>query len=286
MIYLFLSILSSSLIFIAFKWMGKLNMNTLLVIVINYLVAATTGILMYNGDFVTDAINLPGLFWTLILGSGFVLMFYAMAIATHRSGAAPAAVANKMSVVIPVAVAFLFLNESITIMKISGIILALTGIYFSTKKKEKSGMFSRNFLLLLFVFIGSGIIDTSLKLIEKYYLNEGDVILFASTLFLTAFLSGLVILSFRVKQHVKSFYFKKIWMGIFLGLVNFGSIYFLVLALKSPGMESSVLFPLNNIGVVVLSTLLSILFFKEKLSAGNIFGLTLSVLALIVLMIS
>lgn len=286
MIYLFLSILSSSLIFMAFKWMGRLGMNTLLVIVINYLVAAITGIMMYEGDFANDALNLPGLFWTIILGSGFVFMFYAMAIATHRSGAAPAAVANKMSVVIPVAVAFLFLNEALTILKTSGIILALIGIYFSTKKKEKSGIFSRNFLLLLFVFIGSGIIDTSLKLIEKYYLKEGDIVLFASTLFITAFISGILILSFRIKHHIKSFYFKKIWMGIFLGLVNFGSIYFLVLALKSPGMESSVLFPLNNIGVVLLSTLLSVMFFKEKLSAGNIFGLTLSVLALIVLMMS
>ncbi len=75
-------------------------------------------------------------------------------------------------------------------------------------------------------------------------------------------------------------------MSLFLGLVNFGSIYFLVQALKVTGMDSSVFFPLNNIGIVVLSTALSVLIFKESLSKVNIAGILLSVVALVVLMLS
>jgi len=57
-----------------------------------------------------------------------------------------------------------------------------------------------------------------------------------------------------------------------------------VQALVITRMDSSVFFPLNNIGIVVLSTTLSVLIFKERLSKMNIAGILLSVLALVVLM--
>ncbi len=286
MIYLLLSILCSSLIFIIFKWMGKLGMNTILVIILNYLVAAATGALLTGSEYMHTLTSAEWVKWALLLGSGFVGMFYAMARATHLAGAAPAVVANKMSVVIPISVAFIFLGDEITWLKILGIVLALFGIFFATRKEEKSSIWNRNFLLLMIIFLGSGLIDTSIKLIENFYLTEDDSILFTSILFLAAFSGGVVIFSVKLRSHIRSFYWNKFWMGLALGLVNFGSIYFLVMALKSEGMQSSVLFPLNNIGVVVLSTLMSILFFKEKLSKANVAGLILSVLALFVLMTS
>ena len=284
MIYLLLSILCSSLIFIIFKWLGKLEMNTLLVIVLNYFFAAATGAILSGPSYIDYMMNVEWLKWALLLGSGFVGMFYAMARATHLAGAAPSVVANKMSVIIPISVAFIFLGDSVSILKIVGIVLALFGIFFATRKEEKKSIWNKNFMLLMIIFLGSGLIDTSIKLIENFYLSEEDSIAFTSVLFLAAFIGGILIFSVKLRSHLNSFYWNKLWMGLALGLVNFGSIYFLVMALKSDGMESSVLFPLNNIGVVVLSTLMSVLFFREEVSRSNVFGLILSVMALMVLM--
>jgi drug/metabolite transporter (DMT)-like permease len=68
-----------------------------------------------------------------------------------------------------------------------------------------------------------------------------------------------------------------------LGIVNYGSIYFLVIAYNSEVMEKSTLLPLNNLGVVVVSALGAVMIFKERLSRPNWAGLLLSLLALILL---
>lgn len=286
MIFLLLSIVSSSLIFVFFKWVAKLQMNTIVVIVLNYFFAGMLGWALTGADFWQKVFAAPWLIPAVMLGSLFIGMFYLMAMTTHRSGAAPAVVANKMSVVIPISVAFIFLNEEITGLKLSGILLALVGIYLVTKKASDSAKWGRNFWMLLLLFAGSGLIDTSIKLIEALFLRESDIILFTSVLFFVAFTFGLIVLSFRIKKHVSTFRAQKLYMALGLGLVNFGSIYFLVQALMTKGLESSVLFPLNNIGVVVLSTVLSILLFKEKLSKINLSGVVLSVIALVILMIA
>ena len=81
-----------------------------------------------------------------------------------------------------------------------------------------------------------------------------------------------------------------IW-GSCLGLVNFGSIYFLVRALnfRDPlgnGLDSSVVFGINNIGIVCLSVLLGRLAFSERLSLMNKTGIFICLLATVILAIS
>jgi predicted MFS family arabinose efflux permease len=71
-----------------------------------------------------------------------------------------------------------------------------------------------------------------------------------------------------------------------LGIVNFGSIFFLVRALhyNSPAgrsLDSSVIFGANNISIVALSVLVGLLIFKEKLTYINWSGVILSALALL-----
>jgi multidrug transporter EmrE-like cation transporter len=42
---------------------------------------------------------------------------------------------------------------------------------------------------------------------------------------------------------------------------------------------------LNNLGVVMLSTIIAVVFFKERLSKVNVLGLAMSVIALLLLMV-
>jgi len=286
MIYLILSILSTSAIFIIFKWLGKLKTNTFLVIVINYLIAGTIGWILEGPGLIEKALASDWLLETVLLGSCFVGMFYLMAITTHKAGTSSTVVANKMSVVIPVIAAFFIYNDDVTTLKIVGIVLAMIGIFLVTRNKNIENRWGRNFWLLMLLFIGSGLIDTFIKLIEQRHLGEDDVIAFTSVLFLTAFTMGILVLMLRWRNVIQTFRLRKIGLGTLLGTVNFASIYFLVLALKEGDIQSSVLFPINNIGIVLTSTILSILLFKEHLSRLKIAGIVVSVLSLIVLMMA
>lgn len=69
--------------------------------------------------------------------------------------------------------------------------------------------------------------------------------------------------------------------GIVLGIPNYFSIYFLVMALRNPDFESSTLFTLNNVAIVTLSTLLGIALFRERLIKHNWIGLALAVISII-----
>ena len=48
-------------------------------------------------------------------------------------------------------------------------------------------------------------------------------------------------------------------------------------------LEPSALFPINNLSVLTVATLVSVLFFKEKLSFKNWVGIGLSLLAILCL---
>ena len=53
---------------------------------------------------------------------------------------------------------------------------------------------------------------------------------------------------------------------------------FLIKALQDEGFESSTLFTINNVGIVVVSTLVGILLFKEKFSIKNKIGVVIGYL--------
>lgn len=65
-----------------------------------------------------------------------------------------------------------------------------------------------------------------------------------------------------------------------LGVPNFLSFYTLLLALSEFGGNGAFVYPLYNIGVIVMAALTATLFFQEKLSTANKIGLGLAVLAI------
>ncbi|MEQ9064307.1 MAG: EamA family transporter [Vicingaceae bacterium] len=286
MIYLGLSILSSSLIFIIFKWLGRLNSNTLTVIVLNYFFAGLIGWLVVGDDYIGIIMRAKWLWSAVLLGSSFVGMFYLMARSTQLIGTSPSVVANKMSVIIPVGLAFYLYDDQLSIIKVLGVILALFGIYLVTRKDAGTTNSKGHVLLLVILFLGSGMIDTAIKLIEDRFLGPQDILPFTTVLFQTAFVSGLLITLFTLKRTLSSFKPSKIGLGFVLGSVNFASIYYLVMSLKIGNLESSVIFPLNNIGIVFLSSLLSRFIFGDHLSKYNVAGIIVSILSLFLLMLA
>lgn len=283
MIYLLLSVLSSTVIFIVFRLYKKFGVNTLQAIIVNYFIACTVGFFGYIED--TNLSHVPSENWfpgALMLGFLFIAVFNIAAITTQKSGLSVVAVATKMSVAIPVLFGIFLYNESTGILKILGILLALVSVYLtSIKTKEGISIKKENLIFPLLVFFGSGIIDTSIKYLETSYVSETDVGLFSSTIFATAGIIGIIILIIQAFMGKLKITFKNILGGIALGVPNYYSIYFLVMALRTEGFDSSTIFTMNHVGIVTISTLVGILLFKEKLIRKNWIGLILAIISII-----
>ncbi|MBO0322498.1 EamA family transporter [Muricauda sp. CAU 1633] len=282
MIALAFSILSSTLIFVVFKLYDVYKVQTLYAIVVNYVVACMTGFFLYEGSVDIGQLVNSSWFWgPVVMGILFITIFNLMAKTAQVAGVSVASVATKMSLVIPVIFGIWLYNESLTWIQVIGIVLALVAVYLASLK-EKHIVINRKTLLLPFlVFLGSGIIDTSIKYFEELHLTDEEVPIFSSMVFGCAALSGLVFISIRSKKTPIKINFKNVLGGIALGVPNYFSIYFLIIALRSDMLGSAAIFTLNNVAIVMLSTLLGILLFKERLSLKNWGGVALAVVSII-----
>lgn len=280
MIYLLISICISSFLFVIFKLFEVFKINTLQAIIVNYLVAASLG--FYLSDLPVSPGEIAGKSWfygSFLLGILFIVVFNLMALTSQRNGLSVASVASKMSLVVGVLFGILYYGESANYIKVIGIVLALIAVYLASAKENQSIKKKSSLLFPLLVFLGSGCIDTSLKFFETEYVEEGGVPIFSATIFAFAFLFGLLFLIVKIVKGDFKFQVKNILGGILLGVPNYFSIVYLLKALNAEGMESSTAFTVNNVGIVVLSTLLGLVLFREKISLKNVLGVLIAILS-------
>lgn len=291
MVFLLLSILSSTSVFIVFKLINRNKVNTFSAIIVNYITACSAGFfLSHSNPFSVDTIHSRWLSLSLILGVIFITMFRLIGKSVEKAGVTTTTVAAKISVIIPILFTVAIeANDTLTPIKLFGILLALIAVFLASFKPEKGKIEFSITMLPLLIFVGIGILDSMIKYAQfKYVSNEVNPI-FSSITFCVAGLTGILLLPFNRNAAIE---LKKIrsWIyGILLGLVNFGSMYFFIGALNhidvSTGrqMQGSIVFGINNIGIVTLGVVIGYLFFKERPTKLNWSGIALSLIAILVL---
>jgi len=284
MIYLLLSIVSSTLIFLIFKQFGKYEIDNFQAIVFNYILAALISFFLIDVDVdLGTMFNESWFIVAIITGVMFITMFNLMAVTTQKIGVAVTSVASKVSLIIPVFLAVFLYGDEMTATKIIGIAIAVLSVFLTFYSGEKSFKLGRLWILPVVLFLGTGLLDTIMKYSQSALLSEEDFNTFSSVLFFEAALIGLVILVFKRLVYGSKIKKKNIIAGFTLGLPNYGSIFFLLQTLEHGNMESSVVFPLNNMSIVVLSAVLAFVFFKEKLSGINWIGIFSSIIAIAII---
>lgn len=284
MIYLALSILSSSSIYVLFKIFGKHKVQLLPAIVINYLFAASSGFVQL--DSLSALSNIPAEWWpaSLTISFLFISLFYLMAKTAQELGVSVSSNASKMSMLIPIILlAIIYPDEKLKAIQILGIALAIAGIYFTSVKSDSS--FSIKSIFWPFVlFIGSGLLDFLLAYANQNLLaSAADDSLFTSLSFGLAFIWGVLLLLFKAINSSLKISKASVIGGIVLGIVNYGSIYFLLRTYAGNFAQKTAILPVNNMAIIVLSTLLSVALFQERLSSKNILGLAFSLLSILLI---
>ena len=201
-----------------------------------------------------------------------------MALTAQRNGLSVASVATKMSMIIPIVFGIIVFKESMGIQKISGILLAFVAVYLTSSKNTDGEKIKNTLILPVIVFLGSGIIDTSIN----YFAPDNNIPLFSAIIFGSAFIIGFLFVIFKNEQYN----IKAIPLGIILGAINYASVYFLLKALRIDSLESSDIFTLNNVAIVALSSLVGLLIFKEQISKRNWIGISLAIISIILVTLS
>lgn len=281
MIYLLLSIFFNAVLFVIVKLFAKFNIDALQALVVNYFVAFLVGLFFLDTSIVPNEIMNENWFkGSILLGFVFISTFYATTLTSQRNGLSVASVASKMSVIIPISLGVILYNENLGFIKIIGIALALIAVYFTSKKETGEVQQASNLLYPILVFFGAGTIDASLKYLQTFHVPSNQIGLFSSITFFCAFSVGILTILFLTLRGKIQFSGRNILGGIALGLPNYFSLYFLVKMLEAKAFESATLFTIHNISIVLVSTFVGILFFKEKISIRNAFGIGLALFAL------
>jgi len=284
MIYLALTIIVNVAIFLSFRSYTRLGINTFNAIVFNYLVCVLTG-LIFTGKELPNHFTIFTESWVpfpLGLGILFVLTFYIIALTTQKFNVSVAAISSKMSMIIPVIFSIYIFKLDVSrfnTINFTGLIMALISIVLCSIKSEDKKIIMRSkylFFIPILVFIATGIIDTSLNYINAYLIHPSQKAIMPILIFAAAFLGGVVLIIFK-KRHIKV---KDIIGGIYLGIPNYFSIYFLLQTLSQFNNNGAVVYPILNVGIIVISSMAAFLIFRERMNKSNIIGMILAITAM------
>ncbi|PKQ64226.1 hypothetical protein BZG02_05235 [Labilibaculum filiforme] len=284
MLNLLFAILTSTGIFITFKYLEKFKIDILYAIIINYLTASLCGFFLSDTSFNFTAIIKQDWFnLSIIIGVLFIIVFFIIGRSTQKAGISVTILASKMSFVLPLLFSIMYYQEALTAKKVLGILIAVSAVLLSIYKEQGAKVNRRYIWLPILLFFGAGTVDSLVKYAQQEYLHTTGTEQFSTLLFAIAGIAGLITLLIRKDKFKELFQLKVLIGGCILGLVNFGSLYFLIASLNNSGLDSSVVFSIVNIGIVACSVFIGLSIFREKLNKVNILGILLAFIAIFIL---
>ena len=287
MLYLILCILFNAAIFITFKFFGRKDIPLLPAIVINYWFCVVTGGI-FTGTSLIEQVSegwKTWMYFAIALGFIFLGTFYLMAYVTHKFSVTVGSISAKISLVIPVLFSLLILQTQLinyNWINYLGMIGALGAIIFSSIKERKLETGDVAWLdlgLPFLLFFMNGLIDTSINFVSSRYLQEADERIFPIVIFMVAALAGTVILI--VKKHPVSG--RVFTGGLILGIINYFSVFTLVRSLSVHNDDGAFVYPVLNLGIIIVASLFSLVYFKERFSKLNWLGFSLAIISLLLL---
>jgi len=163
-----------------------------------------------------------------------------------------------------------------------GVMLALIGIYLSSTNNSSFNFDNKYLWIIFIIFFGQGVVDIVLN-DSKFYIPKNENILFFLILFLSATTTGILILF--AKKQLRFLKIKNLLWGAVFGIPNFFSIFYFLKALQSDYFidKSYLIFPLTSVGIVVTTTILGMLLYKEILTRRNLIGIVIAIVSILII---
>jgi len=287
MIPFILSVLSSTIIFIIFRMFKRFEIDTFQAIVFNYFTAAGIGFTLYGHTWNNLAWEQNGwMTYSIITSFLFISLFFLMGLSSQENGVASTSVAVKMSMAISIILFIIYYSESPSLAKIIGILLAFISVILVSLPNKKNKTVSNHKWIFIVLFFGGGTLDFVLNYVQENQLNVLEPSLFSAISFGLAGCIGVVILSFKLTKGDSTLALKNLIGGVVLGIPNFFSIYFLLLAYTTTGWTDTTVLALTNVSVVLGTVIIGLIIFRESKTSKKMIGLAIALLAIITLYIA
>lgn len=277
MIYILSAVAFSVLVSVLLKLFPRHGIDTGQAVTWNYLAASVLCAWLLSPPM--DTLRGADAPWMGLLTLAFVLptLFMVLAIAVQRAGIVRTDVAQRLSLLLSLAAAFLYFGERAGGQKLLGLGLGLIAV-IAILARPGAGQRERGAgWALLAVWVGFALVDVMLKLIAQ----AGTP--FAASLqvaFVLAFLGMLGVQALRHARGQSRLSLRGLLAGLLLGALNFGNIVCYVMAHRTLPDSPAVVFATMNIGVVLLGTVVGVFAFGERTSVWNRIGIALAVVAI------
>ena len=307
MINLAFAVACSVAIGMVFKHTGPMeDVDRTALLTINYGTAVgVAGVLIWMGGRSLDGrLGLSPMLLLLGGATGALLIagFFLLAYATDVAGMSLAIGVMRVSVVIPFLASWLLWQEVPSVAQGIGMVLAAVAFFLIAQKHRRpqpvaagggpvpdpdpvpdlaSDVDWHAFGVLALTFLMGGAVDLSMKTFEEGFGTTNSQVLFLLLAFGVAFLIGAVMVGARVVRHGAWPNGRTIGWGLVLGVVNYGSLEFILRAIAE--LPGPFVFPANNIAIMVLAAVLGVYFWDEYLSLTNRVGIGLAIVALVML---
>ena len=278
MLYLILAVLASSAVAIIMRLGEKHIKNNFAMFMANYFVCSLIAFLFMEDK--RPFAPQEGMTFAVCLGLGsgclYLLSFMLMKHNISKNGVMLSSVFMKLGVLVPAVMAVAAFGEKPTVLHIIGFVIAVAAIVLIYLEPGKAGGSKRSGVFLLLLLLVSGLTESMANIYDKVGVSSiKDHFLLCN--FLTAFTLAGIMTAITHKRIT----WKDIVFGIVIGVPNYFATRFLLLSLGS--LEAVVVYPIYNVGAIVLISLAGILMFKEKLSVRKVIGFIMIVAALILL---
>lgn len=278
MMFLILTIISSSSIALILKFNANRKGHPLVMLMGNYFAASLIAsvIMFLKKDF---AFSIEAFFFGLVLGVMFIGSFFIFAKAVETAGTSLATLSSRLSVFIPVLLVVLFLDEKPTTQHLIGFgltVLTITLFYYSLKGRSKTESHKHKYYFLVGVLVFIGINDFAIKIFQ-HIRAVSEQSFFVYMIFTSAFLTGIVIILLRRIQVRR----EDVYTGFLLGIPNVSSTIFLLGALNI--IPAVIVYPVMNIGVILITTISAYLIWRETLNSFGIAAVILGTAAILFL---
>ena len=188
---------------------------------------------------------------------------------------------TSFSLIIPTLYGILALDEPVSTNLFIGLgLLVVALILINLEEKGEKKITAKWVLYVVLAFVGNGMCSTVQKVQQLnqagLYKNEFMIV----ALVISAIAMGIFALCTEKKKvlpHLKAGFWLYTANGLANGITNFLVIF---LSLRTP---ASVMFPVISAGGIVLTFLISLFFYKEKLSKWQILGSALGLVSVIFL---
>jgi len=276
--FLVLSVICSVLVSVLLKLAPRRGIDIAQAVTWNYLAASVLSLLLLKPSL--QSLQSGHTPWLALLGLAVALpgIFLVLARAVREAGIVRSDVAQRLSLLLSLAAAFLLFGEQANGWKLTGLGLGLLAIVGVSARDGDTKQHSRtSWGWLLGVWAGFALIDILLKQVAAAGTPS------TAALLVSFGIAFVLMLGWQLQRHLSGrsqLTPANLVYGLLLGLLNFGNILFYVRAHQALPDSPATIFASMNIGVVCLGALVGVLAFGEKTSAWNRLGLALAVVAI------